>query len=103
MSARGTSMTYPSYRFVFAKCVPLEEVAGTLRLCVLATESLHGEATVALDARHEFDVRRRRCTISTGTRAGRDLARLFGNFARREFGAEAIEVERVGDPRTKIA
>lgn len=96
-------MTLPGYRFVFAKCVPLAEVAGTLRLCVLATESLHGEVAVALDARHEFDARRRRCTIAAGTRAGRDLAKLFGNFARREFGAEAVEVERVGDLRTKIA
>jgi hypothetical protein len=96
-------MAHPTYRFVFASSVPIEEVAGTLRLSVLAAESLHGESEVALDARHEFDVRRRQCTIAAGTPAGRDLAKLFGNLSRREFGPDSFEVERVEERRSKIA
>jgi len=89
-------VTRPTYRFEFDRSVPLEEVAGTLRLSVLAAEALHGEAVVALDAPHHLDARRRTCTVGGDTPAGRDLAKLFGNFVRREFGVEAVLVERLG-------
>jgi len=92
-------MTDVNYRFLFEKSIPLEEVAGTLRLSVLACESLHGESRVALDARHEFEPRLRRCTISGSTTVGGDLARLFESFLRREFGPGAYRVERLQPSR----
>src|SRR5262249_50073911 len=91
---RSTMVRQSSYRFTFARSVPVKEVADTLRLAVLAAEAIHGEVRVALDVRHRLNSRRRQCLIGAGTRAGRDLAKLFGNFVRREFGAGAIRVER---------
>jgi hypothetical protein len=84
-----------TYRFNFDKTVPLTEVAGTLRLAVLACEGLHGEARVALDAPHHFEPRQRRWIIGGNTAAGYDLARLFETFLNREFGPSAYRVVRL--------
>ncbi len=88
-------MAHTAYRFAFSPDVPVAEISGSLRLAVLATEALHGEAQVCLDVHQHLDAKRRRCTIDADTQAGRDLARLFGNFLRREFGATAFSVERL--------
>ena len=48
-------MTKELYRYTFKPDVPLEEVEASLLLAVLATESLHGEAQVRLDAAHFLD------------------------------------------------
>lgn len=84
-----------AYRYTFAADVPLDEVELTLRLAVLATESLHGETRVRLDAGHTFNPDRRVCEIDADTRVGRDLNRLFAGFARREYGDAAVRVERL--------
>lgn len=83
------------YRYGFQPQVPLEEVEASLLLALLATESLHGEAQVRLDAAHYLDVDQRACVIDAGTPVGRDLNRLFVGFLRREFGEDAFTVERV--------
>jgi hypothetical protein len=88
-------MTSGLYRYTFAPDVALDEVEGTLHLAVLATESLHGEAQVRLDAARCFDADRRACVIDAGTAVGRDLSRLFTGFLCREFGEDAFRVERV--------
>jgi hypothetical protein len=87
-------MTDLCYRCVFAAHVPIEEVEASLVLALLATESLHGEAQVRLDAGHAFDAAQRSCLIPANTPVGRDLNRLFVGFLRREFDAEAFQVER---------
>jgi hypothetical protein len=87
-------MSAPTYTFMFTRSVPLDEVAGTLRLSVLAAEGLHGEALVGLDASHRLDPGSRTCTIAAGTEVGRDLAKLFEIFIRREFGPAAFRVVR---------
>lgn len=83
------------YRYEFPPGVPLEEVEASLLLAVLATESLHGEAQVRLDASHYLDPERRACVIDATTPVGRDVNRLFVGFLRREFGEDAFTVERV--------
>jgi len=83
------------YRYGFSADVPVEEIEASLLLAVLATESLHGEAQVRLDAAHYLDVDERACVIDAGTPVGRDLNRLFVGFLRREFGEDAFAVERV--------
>ena len=83
------------YRYGFQPCVPLEEVEASLLLALMATESLHGEAQVRLDAAHYLDVDQRACVIEAGTPVGRDINRLFVGFLRREFGEDAFHVERV--------
>lgn len=88
-------MTRELYRYEFQPDVPLEEVEASLLLAVLATESLHGESQVRLDASHYLDSDRRACVIDAGTPVGRDVNRLFVGFLRREFGEDAFQVARV--------
>jgi len=56
-------MTYGIYRYHFVSDVSVEEIQSTLLLSVVATEALHGEAQVRLDAFYSFDPQERRCEI----------------------------------------
>ena len=78
------------YRYVFTPDAPIEEVEASLLLAILATESLHGECQVRLEAAHYFDAAKCACVIDAGTPVGRDLNRLFTGFVRREFGEDAF-------------
>jgi hypothetical protein len=73
-------MTKELYRYVFTPDAPIEEVEASLLLAILATESLHGESQVRLDAAHFFDPAKRGCAIDASTPVGRDLNRLFIGF-----------------------
>jgi hypothetical protein len=64
---------------------------------LLATEALHGQAQVRLDAAHAVDADKRSCAVDASTTVGRDLNRLFAGFVTREFGADAFEVERINE------
>jgi hypothetical protein len=88
-------MTKDIYRYTFQADASLEDVEASLLLAILATESLHGEAQVRLDAGHYFDPDRRACVIDAGTAVGKDVNRLFTGFLRREFGDDSFQVERV--------
>lgn len=88
-------MTKELYRYEFEPHVPLEEVEASLLLAHIATESLHGEAQVQLDASHYLDTDQRACVVDASTSVGRDVNRLFIGFLRREFGQDAFTVERV--------
>jgi hypothetical protein len=88
-------MTKDIYRYTFQDDASLEDVEASLLLAILATESLHGEAQVRLDAGHYFDPDRRACVIDAGTAVGKDVNRLFTGFLRREFGDDSFQVERV--------
>jgi hypothetical protein len=66
-----------------------------------ATESLHGESQVRLDAGHAFDPDRRACVVDAATTVGCDLCRLFLGFLRREFDADQYLVERVSETVSK--
>lgn len=91
------------YRYVFVDAVPVEEIEASLLLAVMATECLHGEAQVRLDASHYLDPNARACVIDAGTSVGRDFNRLFTGFVRREFGEDSFRVERVGVPAAAAA
>jgi hypothetical protein len=91
-------MTQELYRYEFTDEAPSDEVEVTLLLAILATESLHGETQVRLDAAHAFDAQKRSCVIDAGTVVGRDFNRLFAGFLTREFGADSFKVERVHEP-----
>ena len=86
-----------AYRFRFAPSVPVEEIEASLVLAVLATESVHGESQVRLDAAHYLDSETRTCVVQSDTPVGQDFSRHFTNFLRREFGDDAFTVERVED------
>ena len=86
------------YRYTFAAEVPHEDIAASLLLAIWATESLHGESQVRLDAAHAIDPDRRVCVIDAATPVGQDINRLFVGFLRREFGDDGFRVERICHP-----
>lgn len=88
-------MTADIYRYSFGPSVPFEEVEASLVLALMATESLHGQAQVRLDAAHAAD--KRTCVIDASTPVGRDLNCLFIGFISREFGEDSFQVERVDE------
>ena len=88
-------MSKEIYRYDFKSDASLEDIEASLLLAILATESLHGEAQVRLDAAHFLDPTKRACIIDGGTAVGRDINRLFTGFVVREFGADAFDVKRV--------
>lgn len=91
-------MSAEVYRYVFGSDAAMPEVESALLLAVWATESIHGETQVRMDAAHCVDAAERTCVIDAGTAVGRDLNRLFTGFLQREFGADAFTVERVAAP-----
>lgn len=88
-------MSAETYRYSFAPTVPFEDVEASLVLALMATESLHGQAHVRLDAGHALDAEKRALVIDASTPVGGDLNRLFIGFISREFGEDTFEVERV--------
>jgi len=88
-------MSAEVYRYSFVDSISFEEVEASLVLALLATEALHGQTQVRLDADHAVDAEKRSCVVDASTAVGRDLNRLFAGFLSREFGADAFEVERV--------
>ena len=83
------------YRYRFKPRVPLQDVEETLLLGVLAAEGLHGAARIEMDVCYCFDRERHACVVDGRSPAGRDVARIFTNFLRHEFGPEAFEVKAV--------
>ena len=85
------------YRYAFSEEVFSEDIESSLVLAVMATESIHGESQVRMDAAHYLDAPSRACVIDASTPVGRDLNRLFIGFVRREFGADSFSVHRVDE------
>lgn len=83
-------------RYTFKTPIPAGDIEETLLLAVLAAEGLHGQSQVRLDASYSFDEEKHACVIDCGSDVGRDVCRIFGGFAIREFGEDAFEVSRTG-------
>jgi hypothetical protein len=98
-----STMPRDLYRYVFTPDVSVEDIQITLLLAILAVESLHGESQVRLDAAHFLNSDKRGCVIDAGTPVGRDLNRLFVGYCCREFGTDAVRVERVAEEPTHQA
>jgi hypothetical protein len=78
--------------FTFKPDIAMGEVEATLRLAVIATEALHGEARVQAEAQPRVEPRSRTCAIAVVTDVGATLATIFGGYVRREFGEDAVNV-----------
>ena len=83
------------YRYQFTRSVSLQDVEETLFLAVLATEFLHGQARVRLDAAYCIEDAKHTCIVDASTDVGLDICRLFTGFAMFEFGENAFRIERV--------
>jgi len=88
-------MTKDIYRYTFRPEVPKAEVEASLLLALIAVEGLHGEAQTRLDAGHAIGGLFGVCVIDGSTAVGRDLAKVFTAFLRREFGEDSFRVERL--------
>jgi len=93
-------MTHKTVQFRFGSGISMREVKGTLHLARLAAESLHGIERVRLEAKYSADDADRLVVIDTGTEPGRTLAIIFAGYARREFGDEAVQMERPVEAKT---
>jgi hypothetical protein len=91
----GEAMDGHVYLYRFVDSIDITEVRATVTLAILATESLHGESRVRLEARHEFNAENRYCVIDATGEVGRDLNRLLLGFVSREFGRDSFVVERL--------
>ncbi len=90
------------YRYQFSDSIPMDDVESSLLLAIMATESLHGESQVRLDAGHYLDKEIRGLVIDARTAVGQDLNRLFVGYVSREFGQDAFQVERADQPVTEM-
>ena len=88
-------MSVEVYRYQFQMSVASEDVESSLLLALLATEFLHGETQVRMDAAHYYDAVQRTCVIDAATTVGMNLNKLFTGFLRREFGPDSFQVERM--------
>jgi hypothetical protein len=86
------------YRYQFSPPLDIAEVEATVTLAILATESLHGDSRVRLEARHKFDAQKRLCVIDDNGEVGRDFNRIFLGFMTREFGRDSFQVEHALAP-----
>ncbi len=96
-------MAHENTIFRFAASVPMDEVQSTLQLARLAAASLHGEDRVRLHADSHVDIARRTCEIDTSREAGRTMALIFGGYVRREFGDDAVFVQRIASLKRSAA
>ncbi len=87
-------MTWELYRYEFQSHVSMAEVESSLLLALLATECLHGESQVRLDASHFLDPEKCACVIDARTPVGQDINRLFVGFLRHEFGEGSFTIQR---------
>jgi hypothetical protein len=91
------------FRYTFRAEVPKAEVEASLLLALIAVEGLHGEAQTRLDAGHAIGGPFGGCVIDGSTAVGRDLAKVFTAFLRREFGEDSFRVERLHLVQTQEA
>lgn len=96
-------MSRRSIQLVFDTRVPMAEVEATLQLARLAAECIHGAERVRLEARCGLDELIRAVEIDVSGRVGRTLALIFGGFIRREFGHDAVRLNRMPERRQKPA
>ncbi len=83
--------------FKFSRTVPLAELEGTLLLSRIATEAIHGEERVELEEHPAVDRQAKTVAIDTSSDVGRTLALIFTGYVRREFGTDAVVIERGDD------
>ena len=88
-------MTDRIYQFQFAPEVELEDIEASIVLSLFAVESLHGESQALLDSAHCIDARDRVLLIDISTQVGKDLARIFMGFLRREIPQDCYNVKRI--------
>jgi hypothetical protein len=88
----------PSCAFEFSPDVPIDEIEGTFKLALLATETLFGTDRVLIEAVYRIDLANRAIDVDRCNNVGGTLALVFLGFLRREFGSDAFRMKRTHAP-----
>jgi len=91
-------MSRTVYGYTFDPKTSLAEARDSLFLSAFAAEGVHGRAQVRLDAAFCLDEKKRACVVDAATPVGRTIAQIFTGLLSREFGEDALTVERVTEP-----
>lgn len=94
MQVQQSLLPDPIYRYVFDSTVHMTEIRDSLRLAILAVESMHGRFRVLRDLAVECDFTRREVIVDGSTEVGRNLSDIFAGYVSREFGDDAFTVAR---------
>lgn len=89
-------------RFSFNDSISMSEVEATLRLALLAVQSLHGEDRLRLEAHVSLDHGQRLCFVDTTAEVGRTLALIFAGYVRREFGEAAYDMQTMSPTHSPV-
>ena len=98
-------MTNKVYKYHFDESVPFQEIEDAFERAMLAVEDLRGRAHAVrawTESMFTLDEHPRSCTINTSTDVGRDLARIFTDFAFKEYGEHSVKIERIQPPITTM-
>ena len=87
------------YRYHFDELISMDDVEDALTLAVIATEALHGESRLRLDARYLRDQDSRALVLDATSEIGRHFNQIVCGFVRRDLGDDAFTVERMLRPR----
>ncbi|MCW5775966.1 MAG: hypothetical protein KIS87_05975 [Phycisphaeraceae bacterium] len=87
-------MRETEFRFQFTPDVNLAEADGTLRLSLLATEGLHGEARVRTEVTFAVDPVRAEIRVAGGGIVTEHVVQIYTALLTHEFGREAFTVRR---------
>ncbi|MEI8309329.1 MAG: hypothetical protein WCH98_01095 [Verrucomicrobiota bacterium] len=82
------------YIYSFRHGVSMQEVADSLFLAALATESVFGRSLFRLEASFRLETDRRSCSIDGSTSIGRTLACIFHGFISRQIGERRFRIHR---------
>lgn len=91
-------MAASSYRYVFDRAVPFDEVHDTLHLALMAVESMHGRTRVRLDCSLDVDEDAHAVAIDASSPMGQQLNEIFSGYIAREFGDDAFVVQHLVAP-----
>lgn len=72
--------------------ITFEEASVTLKMCVLAAKSLHGESQFFLDSPFYIEHSSGTFLIDMESKTGRDLNLLFIGFLKKEFGPNSFSI-----------
>ena len=83
------------YKYRFDESVTGQELEDTLKLAQQAAATVHGRCGSREEPLFNLDKANRICVIDASTDAGEVVAGIFTAFAIREYGEDAVEIERL--------
>jgi hypothetical protein len=86
-------MTPNRYVYKFKDETSMEQASDLLLLSALATESLHGRSALRINADFLLENTKKTCQISSETKVGQDLAKIYTGLLSYHLGEHSYEVK----------